>query len=232
MGIGSLINCAVTEENNKVVRQRLLNKKGNSNKEYLGILPVYKFKNTRIEIYTTNTLQSMAVTCLCDSCMQGDKAFCLQRRAEHPTEQLNLAQIWRSQMGDRGGFIDALMQTAFKSLRIFDYIGDGAHGFVYRGSVILPQSTVAQAHVSQQLSNRLGDGDTSIGVRGQVAVKHSVCSVSEAIEYAQEAVFASCLVHPNIALSLGCFLMSDSESARRSIEPYLSSPGFFSAHPR
>ena len=130
MGIGSLINCAVTEENNKVVRQRLLNKKGNSNKEYLGILPVYKFKNTRIEIYTTNTLQSMAVTCLCDSCMQGDKAFCLQRRAEHPTEQLNLAQIWRSQMGDRGGFIDALMQTAFKSLRIFDYIGDGAQGFV------------------------------------------------------------------------------------------------------
>eukprot|EP00890_Picochlorum_soloecismus_P003459 jgi/Picsp_1/4113/NSC_01623-R1_kinase-like protein len=160
----------------------------------------------------------MAVACLCDSCMQGDKAFCLQRRAERQTEQLNLAQIWRSQMGDRSGFIDALMQSSFKYLRLFDYIGDGAHGFVYRGSIV-----VAQAQVDPTADT----GDGSMGVRGHVAVKHSVCGVSEAIEYAQEAMFASCLVHPNIALSLGCILMSGNERARRSIEPYLSSPGYW-----
>jgi serine/threonine protein kinase len=223
MGTGRPVNRAKAEENNNTIRQQLLNIKGKSKKEHLRVL--HTFKNIRRKRLNRKTSKSMAVACLCDSCMQGDKAFCLQTRAEHQSEPLNLAQIWQSQMDDQSGFLNALLHSAFKSLRLFDYVGDGAHGFVYRGSIVLPQPTDAQAQVSRSGTGE--HGDRNIGVRGHVAVKHSVCGVYEAMEYVQEAMFASCLVHPNIALSLGCILMSGNERARRSIEPHLSSPGYW-----
>ena len=220
MGIDRPVNRAGTEEHNHTILQQLLGIKGKSKEDHLRVLD--KLKNISSERLNKNRSQPMAVTCQCDSCMQGDKAFCLQTRAEHQSGQLNLAEIWRSQMGDQSGYINSLLYFAFKSLRILDYIGDGAHGFVYRGSIVLPQTTVSRAQVTLS-----GTGDHGVGVRGHVAVKHCVCGVSEAIEYVQEAMFASCLVHPNIALSLGCILMSGNERARRSIEPFLSSPGYW-----
>eukprot|EP00890_Picochlorum_soloecismus_P002218 jgi/Picsp_1/2998/NSC_01221-R1_kinase-like protein len=163
----------------------------------------------------------MAVTCSCDSCVLGEETFCHQRK-EQQTEKLNLAQVWMNRMGDQTGFVDACLQSAFKSLRLLGHIGDGAHGLVYRGYIDFPQPT--PAHAQATLSNIRGG---NIGVKRRVAVKHIVCGVSEAVEHAQEAIFASCLAHPNIALSLGCILMSGNESAERSIEPYLSSPGYW-----